>query len=451
MPDIELKILKVDQIIPNPFQPRESFPKEDIQQLADSLKATGLLQPIAVRKKGETFQIISGERRWRAAQFAGLKEIPSIIKDVSDAELMMQSLVENVQRKDLEPMEKARGLAEVYRLVGFEPTKAATILNTKLHWIPKRWRLSDLSQEEKRIKETADTVGLSYDYQYRLLSLLKFTPDEQRRVSELRLGYEEASSIATIERPDTRQRLIELAPDLKRQEVKTISKLVKKADEPVVEALLEKKISPDVAEVIAEIEKPEIREEVLRRAEKGVYTTEGIKTIIGRLEHPPVELPEESVEIQLHNKTLWNLRRVADYDFYTIGFAKRTIEQFLELLKAKKIKTLVDVRKNPKSMYKVEFNRENLAAVLKKEGIGYIHYPDLGVPEETRRKLGETGDYEWFFKSYDDNILPNLKNLDLKALASPVAMMCVEFDPTKCHRHRIALALEKQGLRGYDL
>lgn len=448
---LEVRMVKVDEIRPNPFQPRESFAKEDIQRLADSMKVVGLLQPIAVRKKGGTFQIISGERRWRAAQFAGMEEIPSIIKDVSDAELMMQSLIENVQRKDLEPMEKARGLAEVYRLVGFEPTKVAAVLNTKLHWIPKRWRLSDLSDEEKRVKEVADTVGLSYDYQYRLLTLLRFTPDEQKRVSELELGYEEAASIATIEKPEIRKKVIEIAPELKREEVKKISKVVKKAPEPVVEALLERKISPDVAEVIAEVEKPEIREEVLRKAERGIYTIEGIKTIIERLEKPPIELPEEPMEVQLHNKTMWNLHRIGDYDFYTLAFAKRTVEQFLELLKAKRIKTLIDVRKNPKSMFKVEFNKENLANILKKSGIGYIHYPELGVPEEMRRRLADTEDYESFFKWYDDNVLPNLKNLNIKALAYPVAMMCVELDPTKCHRHRIALALEKQGFRGYDL
>lgn len=123
---LEVRMLKVDQIRPNPFQPRESFPKEEIQQLAHTIREVGLLQPITVRRKGETYQIISGERRWRASQFAGLKEIPAIVKDVSDSQLMVESLIENVQRADLEPIEKARGLREIYRLgvkPGFEPGK----------------------------------------------------------------------------------------------------------------------------------------------------------------------------------------------------------------------------------------------------------------------------------------------------------------------------------------
>jgi ParB family chromosome partitioning protein len=447
--EIEVRMLKIDEIRPNPFQPRESFPKEDIQQLAESIKTFGLLQPILVRRKGKTYEIIAGERRWRAAHFAGLKEIPAIVKDATDTELMMQSLIENVHRRDLEPIEKARGLAEVYRLAigpGFEPGK--------LKWIEDKSTgrtKVPLTEEEKRIKEVADMIGLSYDYQYRLLTLLRFTPEEQRRVSELKLGYEEASSIATIEQPEVRKKVIELAPELRREEVKKLSKIVKKAPEPVVKAVLERKITPDVAEVIAEVKEPEVMEKALEKATKGVYTVEGIKTIVTRLEKSPIELPEEPIEVQIHNKTLWNLKRIGDYDFYTIGFAKRTIDQFLELLRLKNVRTLVDVRKNPKSIFRPEFNRENLEKVLTAQGITYIHYPELGVPEEIREKLAETGDYSWFFNWYDNNILPNLDEVDLETLAYPIALMCVEFDPTRCHRHRIALALEERGLKGCDL
>lgn len=452
--ELEIKMISVDEIRPNPFQPRETFSKEDIRELAKSIKVFGLLQPIIVRKKGKTYEIIAGERRWRAAQFAGLRKIPAIVKEVTDAELMMQSLIENIHRKDLEPIEKARGLAEVYRLMGFEPMN----VGTKLHVIDNKIRGysrykvgTPLTEEEKQIKEVADMIGLSYDYQYRLLTLLRLTPEEQKLVSELKLGYEEAHSIATIEKPEIRKRVIELAPKLKREEVKKISKIVKKAPEPVIEAVLKKKISPDVAEVIAEIKEPEVREEVLKKAVSGVYTVEGIKTIIARLEKPPIKLPEEPFEIQIHNKILWNLRRIEPKDFYTIGFAKRTIEQFLELLKVARVKTVVDVRKNPVSMFRPEFNKDELKKILKKNGIEYVHYPELGVPEDIRRKLAEDGDYEWFFKWYDENVLPKLVDLDFESLSYPIALLCVEFDPTKCHRHRIALELESRGLKGYDI
>ena len=454
MPDIEIKLLRIDEIRPNPFQPRESFNKEDIRQLADSLKSIGLLQPITVRKEGETYQIISGERRWRAAQFAGMEEIPSIVRDINDADLMMQSLIENVQRKDLDPMEKARGLTEVYRLEGLSPStvggKLKTIQNKIKGWGTYK-KGTILNDEEKHVERIADKIGLSHDYQYQLLSLLRFTSEEQRRVSELKLGYDKASSIATIETQDVRQKVIELAPELKEEEVTKLSKMVKIAPEQVVQALLERKINPNVAELITQIEKPEIMDEALRKATVGVYTADGMKTVIERLERPPMELPEQPIDIQLHRKTMWNLQRIGGYDFYTIGLAKRSIEQFLELLKVKSVRTVVDVRKNPRSMFKVEFNKEKLSKALKGIEIEYIHCPELGVPEETRKILAETGDYEGFFKSYDDNILPGLKDINLKGLVYPIAMMCMELDPTACHRHRIALALEKQGLKGYDL
>jgi uncharacterized protein (DUF488 family) len=112
----------------------------------------------------------------------------------------------------------------------------------------------------------------------------------------------------------------------------------------------------------------------------------------------------------------------------------------------------VDARKNPVSQYKLDFNKEKLEETLRNHDIDYVHYPELGVPSEIRRKLGETGDYNWFFKQYDEKVIPRLdEEIDLETLKYPIAIMCVELAPTKCHRHRIALALEERGLRGYDL
>jgi ParB/RepB/Spo0J family partition protein len=448
---LEVRMIRLDEIRPNPFQPRTSFPKEEIEELANTIKEVGLLQPITVRKKGKTYQIISGERRWRACQFAGLNEIPAIIKDASDSQMMIESLIENVQRKDLEPIEKAKGLAEVYRLAGFEPAKAMSALITLDRY--NRERLErQLTKDERAIKDIADKVGLSYDYQYRLLTQLKLTPEEQKRVTELGLGYEEIATIATVEEPEVRKKFIEIAPELKRAEIKKVSKVVKEAPKPVVEAVLKREVSPEIAEEITKIEKPEIREQALEIAKKGVYTIEGIKTRIAQLEKPPIELPEDPLEVQIFNKTIWNLQRVDDYDFYTIGFAKKTVEQFVRLLKAKNIKTLMDVRKNPTSMFRPEFNKENISKVLKANNIKYIHHPQLGVPENIREELAKTGDYDKFFKWYDENVIQiQLESIDFDTLNYPIALMCVEFDPTKCHRHRIALALEKKGLRGIDL
>lgn len=447
---LEVRMLKIDEIRPNPFQPRETFSREDIQELANTIKKVGLLQPISVRKHGNTYQIIAGERRWRASQFANLKEIPAIVKDASDSQMMIESLIENVNRKDLEPLEKARGLAEVYRLTGFEPAKVTTGLMTLDGY--SRERLGrQLSEDEMKTKRVADEIGLSYDYQYRLLSQLKLPSTEQKRVTELKLGYEKIASISTIEEEDDRKRLIEIAPSLERDKIKTVSKIVKKAPKSIKEAVLKREIEPEIADEILTIKEPEMQEKALQIAKTGAYTPIGMKTRIEQLTRPRIVLPTESLEDQIFNKAIWNLSRIDDYDFYTVGYEKRSFEQFLTILKAKKVATLVDVRRNPVSQYREEFNKAFLDESMRKNNITYVHCPELGVPSEVRRKLEETGDYDWFFKEYDRNTAPELNKLKLKDFTQPVAFMCVELDPTRCHRHRIALELERRGYRGYDL
>lgn len=449
---LDVRMLRIDEIRPNPFQPRETFSREDIRELANSIKKVGLLQPISVRKHGNSYQIIAGERRWRASQFADVKEIPAIIKEASDSQMMIESIIENVHRKDLEPLEKARGLAEVYKLGGFEsPANVASKLRMIEGILNEGHREGILNEEEKRMKEIADTIGLSYDYQYRLLSQLRLSPEEQKRVTELKLGYGKIASISAIEDKQDRRDLIQIAPRMERETFRKVSKIVRTAPKSIKKAVLKREIEPDIADEILTVKEPEIQEKALQIAKTGAYTPIGMKTRIEQLTRPRIELPTESLEDQIFNKTIWNLSRIGDYDFYTVGYEKRTFEQFLSILKARKVATLVDVRRNPVSQYRAEFNKEFLAESMRKNGIKYVHRPELGVASEVRRKLEETGDYDWFFKEYDQKTAPELNKLNLKDFTHPIAFMCVELDPTKCHRHRIALELEKRGFRGYDL
>lgn len=99
----------IEKIIPNQTQPRKDFLKEPLEELSLSIKEQGVLQPITVRKKGESYEIIAGERRWRASQLAGLKSVPVIVKDVDDQKSMELALIENLQREDLNPIEEAMG------------------------------------------------------------------------------------------------------------------------------------------------------------------------------------------------------------------------------------------------------------------------------------------------------------------------------------------------------
>ncbi len=109
--------ISIDKLKPSPFQPRTTFDKFHLEELAQSIKSSGILQPIVARKSGQSaFEIVAGERRWRAAQIAGLHEVPVLIKDFNDKQTLELALIENIQRQDLNPMEEA----DAYQRLGQE-------------------------------------------------------------------------------------------------------------------------------------------------------------------------------------------------------------------------------------------------------------------------------------------------------------------------------------------
>jgi ParB family chromosome partitioning protein len=108
-----------DLLEPNPFQPRTAMDETKIEELSRSIRANGIIQPIVVRRAGELYQIVAGERRWRAAQRAGLLKVPVVVRDIPDDRLLAAALIENIQREDLNPVEEAhayRRLADEYHL-----------------------------------------------------------------------------------------------------------------------------------------------------------------------------------------------------------------------------------------------------------------------------------------------------------------------------------------------
>jgi ParB family chromosome partitioning protein len=105
--------LALDRIQPSPLQPRKEFAPEALQELADSIRVQGIIQPLIVRPRGELFELIAGERRWRAAQLLGLKEIPVIVREADDASVLELALIENLQRENLNPLEEALGYSQL--------------------------------------------------------------------------------------------------------------------------------------------------------------------------------------------------------------------------------------------------------------------------------------------------------------------------------------------------
>jgi len=136
--------LPVGAIEPNPDQPRRRFDDASMTELADSIAARGLLQPIVVRPRGGRYQIVAGERRWRAAQRAGLHEIPVVIKDIPDSSTLELALVENIQREDLNPIEEASSYQRLMRDFGHSQDELGRIVNKSRSHVANLVRLLDL-------------------------------------------------------------------------------------------------------------------------------------------------------------------------------------------------------------------------------------------------------------------------------------------------------------------
>lgn len=140
-------MMKISDIEPNRDQPRKNFDKEALEELADSIKQFGIIQPIVVQKKEDYYEIIAGERRWRAAKLAKLKEVPVIIKEFSPQEVMEIALIENIQRRDLNPIEEAlayKSLIDEYHLKQDELAKRVSKSRTA---IANSMRLLKLTEE----------------------------------------------------------------------------------------------------------------------------------------------------------------------------------------------------------------------------------------------------------------------------------------------------------------
>ena len=126
----EVLLLSVDNIRPNPYQPRQEFTPEALRELAESIKSQGVLQPIMVRPLSDDdkydYELVAGERRWRATSLAGLSEIPALVREVSDNDSLAIALIENLQREDLNPLDEAKGISRLMQMLKLSQEEAAS-------------------------------------------------------------------------------------------------------------------------------------------------------------------------------------------------------------------------------------------------------------------------------------------------------------------------------------
>ncbi|NLL43516.1 MAG: ParB/RepB/Spo0J family partition protein [Firmicutes bacterium] len=141
----------LDLIEANPFQPRQHFDPDKLQELADSIREFGLLEPVIVRKRGEGYELAAGERRVRAARIAGLEKIPVLLRDFDDLEMMKVALVENLQRENLNPIEEAEGYQRLIDEFGFTQIQVAEAVGRKRPSVANSLRLLNLGEVEKQM------------------------------------------------------------------------------------------------------------------------------------------------------------------------------------------------------------------------------------------------------------------------------------------------------------
>lgn len=162
------QMLPVEDVGPNPFQPRTRFDDTALQELAASIKASGVLQPVLVRRQGDGYQLVAGERRLRAAQLAGLEKIPAILKQVDDRQMMELALIENIQREDLNPIDEAKAYKALVTTVGLTHDQLSQRVGKQRSSITNALRLLSLPVE---VQEMVSRGTLSAGHARALLGL----------------------------------------------------------------------------------------------------------------------------------------------------------------------------------------------------------------------------------------------------------------------------------------
>lgn len=187
--------LPLQKVEPNPNQPRHRFDEEELQALADSISEHGILQPLAVRKmEGGFYQIIAGERRWRAARLAGLQEVPVVVVEADDKTVMELALIENLQRQDLNPMEEAEGYRVLTEEYGLTQEEAAARVGKSRPAVANALRLLALPDE---VRELVEKGELSAGHARAILSLPTKAKQKTaaQRILALRLSVRQAEAM----------------------------------------------------------------------------------------------------------------------------------------------------------------------------------------------------------------------------------------------------------------
>ena len=229
-----VETLKITEVEPNREQPRKNFNEDALLELSDSIKQYGVIQPLIVQKKGDHYEIIAGERRWRAAKMAGIKEIPVIIKDYSDQQVMEISLIENIQREDLNPIEEAMAYKNLMEEFHLKQDEIAEKVSKSRTAVTNSMRLLKL---DKRVQQMMIDDMISAGHARTLITIED--PDVQYNIATK--IFDEKLSVRETEK------MVKLLqkPEVKKEKAEKVNSFIYKDIEEKIKAILGTKVTVD--------------------------------------------------------------------------------------------------------------------------------------------------------------------------------------------------------------
>ncbi len=231
LPEGSLRYIDINEIKPNASQPRKNFDEDKLEELAESIDQHGLIQPIVLRAAKHGYEIVAGERRWRAARMVGLKELPCIVKELTDEENMLLAIIENMQREDLNPIEEAEGLKQMIDTYGLTQEQVSRAVGKSRPYITNSLRLLKLP-EKLRYMTSEGSLSMGHA---RALAAIK---DEKLQIRLAERAVEEGLSVRQIER---------MAQESGKSAAKKKPRKTKSADEKRVEMELREKLGTKVS------------------------------------------------------------------------------------------------------------------------------------------------------------------------------------------------------------
>ena len=503
--------IPINQIKPSPYQLRLSFKTEDLKQ---EIQRDGLLSPLIVRKKDGFYEIIDGQRRFETLKELGWKKVPVEIQQVDDkkARLMVYKL--NSIRESYSVEEKARYFKKLYD-EGMTFYQIGKELNVDDSWVLAHINVFKFPED---IQSAVWSGELSISHVQRLEPVIGANMEEAtkvakevlfRRISvsqteELVKDRKEAVEKARVEaakraigvmtpiaevKLETPEDFEKAATALKKEAMKKREQTLTPEDKTRIEVDRRykeeerRKRAEKTQQILEEKVRTKVEQEVRTKAtEELLRQPDFVRQLVKRpevrqaleetrkVETPPQKLTgyltlEEPLPVQYQHQREWNLKHLVGrelnkkelkFDFVTIGYSQKTLQDLVSLLRLAKVTLLIDVRRNPQSMYKPEFNKDKLEKELPGIGVEYIHMPQLGIPREARDEVYEGSvTPKELLEQYEKEVLRNREGLqrlleNVKGKGT-FALLCTEIDPTMCHRHKIAQALTEKGMVGYDL